>query len=150
MIVNRTDRPSRRILPAAGGTTWRCLARRGMLHSECESFDQLRLAAGAELAHTADSGVEQALYVTAGSGELLDGAGTRAVAAGTLLLAPAASPLTVRAGLDGLDLIALRTLPAEVSDLLPQRVPELPEAERSPVFHSTDTHHEPAREHYAP
>lgn len=139
MIVNRIDLPSRRMPAPGGGTTWRCLARRGMLHSETESFDQLRLAAGAELAHTADSGVEQALYVVAGAGEVVEGRGTRPVAEGTLLLAPAGSPLTVRAGRDGLELIAVRTLPARVSARLPRRVPDLPEPQRSPLFHPTAT-----------
>ncbi|MFD9795892.1 hypothetical protein ACFWXK_33625 [Streptomyces sp. NPDC059070] len=139
MIVNRIDLPSRR-MAADGGTTWRCLARRGMLHSETESFDQLRLAPGAVLEHRADSGVEQALYVLAGTGEVTGDGGAREVAGGTLLLAPAAAPLTLRAGRDGLELIALRTLPARVSARLPRRVPDLPEAQRSPLFHPADPH----------
>lgn len=141
MIVNHRDLPARRLRRDAPGSTWRCLARRGMLHSECETFEQIRLSPGAELAHDPRNGTEQTVYVAAGSGELLDGNGALPLSAGSLLLAPPSAPLRVRARDDGLDLIVLRTLPTEVSTRLLARIPELPVAEQTPVLRSASAGH---------
>ena len=48
MISTTTAEPSRTVGAAGEQVTWRCLARRGMLHSECESIDHVRLAAHTE------------------------------------------------------------------------------------------------------
>ncbi|MGC5362133.1 hypothetical protein ACPXCE_10650 [Streptomyces sp. DT24] len=141
MIVAHQDLPARRMRVGGPEATWRCLARRGMLHSECESFEQVRLVQDAELAHDPRNGMESVVYVAAGSGELIDEAGTRPLGAGTVLLAPARAALRVRARDEGLDLIVLRSLPAEVITRLPARVPELPAAEQTPVFRSASAEH---------
>ena len=118
MIVNHLDTPAR-----VGDThTWRCLARRGMLHSETEAFDHLRIAPGAVLGPGPAEDVEEVRFVIAGSGH----AGDQALTPGSVLLTSPGDRVTVRAGDDGLELLSLRTMPAEVSHSLPVRRPELP------------------------
>nr|WP_239104277.1 MULTISPECIES: hypothetical protein [unclassified Streptomyces] len=118
--------------------TWRCLARRGMLHSECESFEQIRLSPGASWAHEPAHGTEAALYAVAGSASVDVSTGTdpggRVLDAGGALLVEARAAVTVTAGAEGLDLLAVRVLPADVASLLPVRVPELPTGEQTPIF----------------
>ncbi|MFK4071464.1 hypothetical protein [Streptomyces sp. NPDC029674] len=140
MIVSTPAPPSFRLRPAGpdtGGGTWRCLARRGMLHSECESFEQIRLTPGATWAHEPAHGTEAALYAVAGSAsvhtEAATGAGTTLDAGGALLVGARAA-VRVTAGAEGLDLLAVRVLPADVSAQLPARVPELPSGEQTPIF----------------
>ncbi|WP_223832927.1 MULTISPECIES: hypothetical protein [Streptomyces] len=131
MIVSEPAPPSLR----GNSGTWRCLARRGMLHSECESFEQIRLSPGATWAHEPAHGTEAALYAVAGSASVAagDSAG-RVLDAGGALLVEARAAVTVTAGAEGLDLLAVRVLPADVASLLPVRVPELPTREQTPIF----------------
>ncbi|GIJ27887.1 hypothetical protein Vqi01_30490 [Micromonospora qiuiae] len=120
MIVNHWDVPGR----VGDSMTWRCLARRGMLHSETESFDQLRLRPGTELVHDPADAVEELLYVVSGSGRAED----RPLTPGSVVLAPHDRRVVVTAAADDeLELLVVRTMPAEVSDALPARVPQLPD-----------------------
>ncbi|WP_077800416.1 hypothetical protein [Streptomyces sp. JHA26] len=134
MIVNNQDLPARLLRPGTPDTTWRCLARRGMLHSECEAFEQIRLAPGTGWTHEPDHGTEVALYVVAGRGAADDGAEERPLDAGSVLLVPARSALRVTAGPGGLNLAVVRVLPGEVTAELPARVPELPAHEQTAIF----------------
>ncbi|MET7361095.1 hypothetical protein ABZS76_21980 [Streptomyces sp. NPDC005562] len=153
MIVSAPSAPSRLLrstAPESGeaGRTWRCLARRGMLHSECESFEQIRLSPGATWAHEPAHGTEAALYAVAGSASVhTDPAPDRAeraeraperagrvLDAGGALLVEARAAVRVTAGAEGLELLAVRVLPADVSSRLPVRVPELPSREQTPIF----------------
>lgn len=118
MIVNHLDTPA----TVGSARTWRCLARRGMLHSETEAFDHLRVAPGVELAHEPVDAVEELLYVVSGSGHA-DG---EILLPGSVLLIPHRAQTMVRAGDAGLELLSLRMMPAEVSRVLPARRPELP------------------------
>ena len=148
MIVSAPSAPSRLLrstAPESGeaGRTWRCLARRGMLHSESESFEQIRLSPGATWAHEPAHGTEAALYAVAGSasvhtdpapdaaGRALDG---HVLDAGGALLVEARAAVRVTAGAEGLELLAVRVLPADVSSRLPVGVPELPSREQTPIF----------------
>ncbi|MFI1681274.1 MULTISPECIES: hypothetical protein [unclassified Streptomyces] len=131
MIVSEPARPSLR----GDGGTWRCLARRGMLHSECESFEQIRLSPGATWAHEPGHGTEAALYAVAGSASVdSDASAGRVLDAGGALLVEARAAVRVTAGAEGLDLLAVRVLPADVASVLPVRVPELPTREQTPIF----------------
>ncbi|GGX93279.1 cupin domain-containing protein [Streptomyces hiroshimensis] len=130
MIIQRADASARFLNAAGPSAEWACLARRGMLHSECEAVDLLRLGPGATAAHRPDEGIEQALYVLAGRGEATSGGTTRPVGAGELLLAPHDCRLTVRALDEGLELLTVRVLPARTTGRLPARIPELPEEQR--------------------
>ncbi|MGW4376460.1 hypothetical protein ACWEJ7_22680 [Streptomyces albidoflavus] len=143
MIVSEPATPSLLLPPPPTDSTrphrtWRCLARRGMLHSECESFEQLRLTPGATWTHEPAHGTEAALYVVAGSASVLAGTGTDARAqpldAGGALLVGSRAGVRVTAGAEGLDLLAVRVLPADVTARLPARVPELPERQQTPIF----------------
>lgn len=151
MIVSTPAPPSFRLRPAApdsggAGGTWRCLARRGMLHSECEAFEQLWLAPGATWTHEPAHGTEAALYAVAGSASVHTEAGIGPEAdggrageehtldAGGALLVGARAAVRVTAGAEGLDLLAVRVLPADVVSRLPARVPELPAREQTPIF----------------
>ncbi|MFD6432664.1 hypothetical protein [Streptomyces venezuelae] len=131
MIVSEPAPPS---LRGTSGT-WRCLARRGMLHSECESFEQIRLAPGASWAHEPAHGTEAALYAVAGSASVEAGESAgHALGTGGALLVEARAAVRVTAGAEGLDLLAVRVLPADVASRLPVRVPELPTREQTPIF----------------
>ncbi|MCU7707024.1 hypothetical protein ACGILS_25185 [Streptomyces albidoflavus] len=145
MIVSAPATPSRLLPPPSTDSsgpdrTWRCLARRGMLHSECESFEQLRLAPGATWTHEPAHGTEAALYAVAGSASVhaLTGTGPDARAqpldAGGALLVGSRAGVRVTAGAEGVDLLAVRVLPADVTARLPARVPELPERQQTPIF----------------
>ncbi|MEU7021589.1 hypothetical protein ABZ990_13135 [Streptomyces sp. NPDC046203] len=163
MIVSEPASPSLRLrsgtldagtpgTQGAPGGTWRCLSRRGMLHSECESFEQIRLGPGATWAHAPSHGTEAALYAVSGSASVHtgafadgdgpgdtgdadgDGAGVRALGAGGALLVAARAAVRLTAGSEGLDLLAVRLLPADVISQLPSRVPELPSHLQAPIF----------------
>lgn len=130
MIITRTGAPATMGAPGEE-VRWHCLARRGMLHAECESFDHLRLPAGRIVEHDPDDGVEQAVLVVSGTAVVREGARTRTLGPGRLALLGHGSPLALRAGDRGLEVLTLRLMPRAVSAALPARVPELPEAERT-------------------
>ena len=106
---------------------WGCLARRGMLHSECEAVDYLELAPRAMVTVDGRSGTEEAWYVLEGWAEFGDPITGRLqrVAAGHLALRPASTSSIVRnASSDtSLRLLLVVVLPREVSDRLPRRSP---------------------------
>ncbi|WP_369393225.1 hypothetical protein AB5J72_40970 [Streptomyces sp. CG1] len=131
MIVTEPGTPTRALRPTGTpAATWRCLARRGMLHSECETFDHVVLPPGSSSRHD-DPGVEQAVHLVHGSAELVTRDEARPVAAGDLVLVCATSGAVVQAGPDGAELLVLRVLSSASRSALPPRVPELPVHERA-------------------
>ncbi|MCG8915758.1 cupin domain-containing protein [Actinokineospora sp. PR83] len=119
MITTRTARPSR----SADGAAWRCLARRGMLHSECEAVDHLVLAPGAERDGRGRAGVEAAWFVVRGEGRFHDAPDHWVpLRPGDLVLWRGGAGGSLRADSE-LELVALAVLPAGVTDRLPARVP---------------------------
>lgn len=106
---------------------WGCLARRGMLHSECEAVDYLELAPRATVTVDGRSGTEEAWYVLEGCAEFGDSTTgqLQRVAARHLALRPASTSSVVRnASSDtSLRLLLVVVLPREVSDRLPRRSP---------------------------
>ncbi|MER7913187.1 MULTISPECIES: cupin domain-containing protein [unclassified Streptomyces] len=131
MIVTGTGTPTRALGPAgAAAPTWRCLARRGMLHSECETFDHVVLPPGRTGRHD-DPGVEQAVHVLRGTAELRLGGTARRLDADDVVLVPAGTAALVEAGPDGAELLVLRVLSKASHTALPPRVPELPPRERA-------------------
>ncbi|MGH3889627.1 MAG: cupin domain-containing protein [Pseudonocardiaceae bacterium] len=126
MISTTTASPSRTIGAGGQQVRWRCLARRGMLHSECESIDHLRVPAHAEFGPRGTQGVESVWFVLGGAGSLLDDGWAQdgyPVRPGQLVLVPAACPVRLLAGENGLELLWLAVLPEEVSRMLPVRKP---------------------------
>lgn len=124
------------IISTLGGTSltrdggeeihWRSLARRGMLHSECESFDYLRLAPGTEFALRGRHGTESAWFIIAGSGWLQEpgaAAPGHVLAAGDLILLPDGTESALLSGDGGLELLWLAVMPRAVSQSLPSRRP---------------------------
>jgi len=110
------------------GVRFRSLARRGMLHSETESVDYLRLAAGAELdppglPGRGREGVESAWLVVRGSGWVDGGSEPTPVGPGDVVLAPAGEPVGLRAADTDLEVVWLAVLPASASAVLPPRKP---------------------------
>ncbi|MCX4766566.1 hypothetical protein OG562_37465 [Streptomyces sp. NBC_01275] len=101
--------------------TVRCLARRGMLHSECEAFDEVRLAPGTRWALTGRDGAEAAWYVLRGTVRT-DGRPVP-LTAGALVLAPQAGRTHLTAGRGGARLLCLTLGPAAVTRALPPRTP---------------------------
>jgi mannose-6-phosphate isomerase-like protein (cupin superfamily) len=102
---------------------WRCLARRGMLHSECESVDLVRLAAGTRLALASE--VDETVLVVRGSVLLHDDSGERTLNERALVLVPAGEKGELAAVGDEVELVLIRVWPRAISAALPPRVPEL-------------------------
>lgn len=125
MIVSGIEGLARTIDDRIGEIMWRCLGRRGMLYSECESFDYLRLAPGAALDERGREGIEEAWLVLGGEGEFLDAMGSALpVRAGDLVLRPCEAGGGLRNNTDSpLELLLLAMLPASVSQRLPVRTP---------------------------
>jgi mannose-6-phosphate isomerase-like protein (cupin superfamily) len=125
MIISTIDSTSR---TQGGGEElrWRSLARRGMLHCECESFDYVRLAPGTEFALRGREGTESAWFTLAGSGRLLGSdpdSPEQVLEAGDLVLLPSGKEGRLASGDSGLELLWLEVLPREVSQSLPPRRP---------------------------
>lgn len=115
----------RGLVHARDGARWRCLARRGMLHSECEAFDYLQLAPGAVRDGRGREGIEEAWFVLSGEGELLgDRDCSFPLRAGDLVLRPRGSGGWLRSSATTpLELLSLAMLPPSVTEQLPARRP---------------------------
>jgi len=100
----------------------RCIARRGMLYSECEAIDYVRLPAGTAFDLAGRSGVESVWVALAGTGAVPT---VGPLAPGDVLLAPDDGAVLIAAGQEGLELLYVRILPRAVSAVLPERRPEL-------------------------
>ena len=125
MIISTIGSTSR-TLGAGEEIRWRSLARRGMLHCECESFDHVRLAPGTEFALRGQEGTESVWFTVSGSGRLLGvdaSPAGRVLGAGELVLLPAGKECRFASGEDGLELLWLTVMPREVSQSLPNRKP---------------------------
>lgn len=124
MIVSRAAAHAVR---ADGGPARRCLARRGMLHSECEAADHLRLPAGAAVEDRGRSGTDEVWLVLSGAVtvEECDSA-PWALRTGELMLSPAGARPRLTAGDTGAELLLMAVLPHDRVRRLPRRVPELP------------------------
>ena len=107
-----------RHLGAGERVDWRCLARRGMVHSECESVDLVRLSAGARLPLASE--VDETVLVVRGSVRH----DSRSLGERVLLLVPAGEEGELVAEIDA-ELVLVRVWPKDVSAALPPRVPEL-------------------------
>ncbi len=127
MIVTNVTSPARTL--GAGGETiyWRSLARRGMLHSECESFDHVQLAPDTEFALCGRYATEQVWFTLRGTGEVNSGPGYgtgRPLQQGDLVISPhGGDQLVLHAGSAGLDVLWLTVLPSAVTATLPGRKP---------------------------
>lgn len=120
MIVTTTSAGSRGAGGGAG-TLVRCLARRGMLHSECEAYELVRLAPGAMFAGACRAGAEQAWHIVDGS-LALDGAD---LSRGSLVLVARHYEARAVAGPAGATLLVLSVLPAALAARLPHRAPAM-------------------------
>jgi hypothetical protein len=127
MIVTRAVPTASMVSPTGERIRWRSLARRGMLHSECDAVDYLALDVGTEFALRGLDSSEGAWLVLSGGGVV------RYVSApvarwallrpGDLVLAAISADVALRAGANGLGLLWLDLTPAAVSDALPARRP---------------------------
>ncbi|WNG36967.1 cupin domain-containing protein [Archangium violaceum] len=125
MIISTIDRTSS-TREQGEEIRWRSLARRGMLHSECESFDYVRLAPGTEFALRGREGTESAWFALAGTGQLLEPnpeSKGRPIVTGDLVLLPAGSEMRLASGANGLELLWLSVMPRAISQSLPMRRP---------------------------
>ena len=127
MIVTGTNDLGRAATRTHGVVRWCCLARRGMLHSECEAVDYLELSPQATVTMDGRAGTEEAWYVLEGHAEFDDPTTARVerIDAGRLALRPAGTSLIVRnASPDTpLRLLLVSVLPRVVTDVLPGRSP---------------------------
>jgi hypothetical protein len=112
----------------AAGPAWRCLARRGMLHSETEAVDYLRLPPGTTRDGRGRQGLEAAWFVLSGQGRFSDGAEHSVpLRPGDLVLWSGGTGGSLHsAATSPLELLALAVLPAAVTGRLPARCPVAP------------------------
>ncbi|WP_410650253.1 cupin domain-containing protein [Amycolatopsis sp. cmx-4-54] len=124
MIVTNADGLSR----SQDGGAWRCLARRGMLHSECEAFDYLRLPPGGTRDGRGRDGVDAVWFVLDGEGEFRGGAEDSVpLRPGDLVLWSGGTRGSVHNPSSGnLELLSFAVLPTAVTDRLPARIPVAP------------------------
>lgn len=127
MIITNVTSPARTLGADGESIRWRSLARRGMLHSECESFDHVRLAPGTKFALRGRDATEQVWFTLRGGGEVSDGPGYATghpLHPGDLVVSPhGGDQVVLRAGSAGLDVLWLTVLPAAVTATLPGRKP---------------------------
>ncbi|MEU9481052.1 hypothetical protein [Streptomyces sp. NPDC048191] len=124
MIVSRSAAHAVR---EGGGPARRCLARRGMLHSECEAVDHVRLPAGAPVEDSGRGGTDEVWLVLSGAVtvEEYDSVPWR-LRPGEVMLSPAGARPRLTAADGGAELLLLAVLPHDRVRRLPRRVPELP------------------------
>ena len=122
MIVTAPEAPVRLLGPSP--IYWSCLARRGMLHSECQAVNYVRLSPWSQYAAAGD-GIEDVWYVIAGHLNFSDPSGTRSVRAGDLLLIPAGEAVSAHALAGPVELLIMQLLPRELQRRLPSRSPEI-------------------------
>jgi mannose-6-phosphate isomerase-like protein (cupin superfamily) len=110
---------------SVGEAVWRCLGRRGMLYSECESFDYVKLAPGAVIDERGRDDIEEVWFVLRGQGEFVDDTnGPLPVREGELVVCSHAAGGQWRSAADSpLELLLLAMMPTTVSRRLPTRTP---------------------------
>ncbi|MGH8907576.1 MAG: cupin domain-containing protein [Egibacteraceae bacterium] len=125
MIVSSIQGVAQAVDERLGETQWRCLARRGMLYSECEAFDYLRLAPGAGRDTRGREGIEEAWFVLSGEGEFSDSRGNSfPMRAGDLIVCPRGTGGWLRnSAVSSLELLVIAVMPAAVTARLPVRTP---------------------------
>ncbi|RBQ20649.1 cupin domain-containing protein [Spongiactinospora rosea] len=126
MIVSSThDGLTQTFDGSFGNALWRCLGRRGMLFSECESFDYVQLAPESVLDERGRGDIEEAWFVLRGNGEFIeDGKDPLPVEEGRLVLLSHGTGGRWRACENSpLELLVLALMPASVSRRLPERTP---------------------------
>ncbi|MER5636753.1 hypothetical protein ABT095_07355 [Kitasatospora sp. NPDC002227] len=127
MIVTDIAHATVHLGPGTQRVRTKCLARRGMLHSECEAVEHVRLSPGACYDLSGRSGTEAAWYVLRGPVALIDCGDhpQRTLDRGDLLLAPDGAGVHLHGGPMGAELLFLAVLPARLSGQLPARRPDL-------------------------
>ncbi|RSN57144.1 cupin domain-containing protein [Amycolatopsis sp. WAC 04182] len=125
IVSNSGDGLTRTVDGSAGEALWRCLGRRGMLFSECESFDFVRLAPGAVLDERGRGDIEEAWFVLRGKAEFVeDGRDPLLAREGELVIcAHGAAGRWRNIGDSPLEMLFLALMPASVSLRLPTRTP---------------------------
>ncbi|MEV4433128.1 hypothetical protein [Streptomyces sp. NPDC049555] len=124
MIVNASRHTTVLLAGGRAGVRIRCLARRGMLHSECEAVDRVGLAPHARYDLAGRAGTEAAWYVLRGPVTVTSIA-RNPLTDGDLLLAPRGEEVSLRAGPKGAELLCLTLTPPAVTRGLPPRSPDL-------------------------
>jgi quercetin dioxygenase-like cupin family protein len=105
---------------------WRCLARRGMLFSEIEGFETLRIPPGGSTSARPHHYSEEVWFVVSGAAAGEADGEELTLTEGDALLVPLGSTCSLRnIGEADLELITLEFLPGEVADRLPPRAPQL-------------------------
>ncbi|MGF1427161.1 hypothetical protein [Kitasatospora sp. LaBMicrA B282] len=125
MITTTVARPAVLVGRGTERIRIRCLARRGMLHSETEAVDHVRLSPGACYDLTGRGQSEAAWYVLRGPVALLGSRGERTLVEGDLVLAPRGDRVHLHGGPFGAELLCLTLTPRATSDRLPARRPAL-------------------------
>ncbi|MFI9307383.1 hypothetical protein [Streptomyces triculaminicus] len=127
MIINASRRTAALHTGGREHIRIRCLARRGMLHSECEAVDRVSLGPHTHYDLVGRSGAEAAWYVLRGPLTARwagDPPATAVLGDRDLLLARSAQDVTLRAGPDGAELLCLTVTPPAVTRRLPPRTPD--------------------------
>ncbi len=127
MIVSSIENTSRMLGPGEE-IQWRCLARRGMLYSECEAFDFLRLSPSTEFALKGMNGTEGAWFIVRGGGILCESDSAHidvVLEEHDLALLPDNESFLIHAGNEGMELLWLAVTSHVLTRFLPQRRPAI-------------------------
>jgi mannose-6-phosphate isomerase-like protein (cupin superfamily) len=126
IIVSPTSEPVRLGQRANGPVEWRCLSRRGMVFSELEGFEFVRIPTSGTLRGPAHPYTELTFYVIAGEGSAEIGPDSFELAARDLLMLPAAGRYAlINGGQVPLELLSVEFVPGAIADRLPYRTPQL-------------------------
>ncbi|WP_327178105.1 hypothetical protein OG599_24390 [Streptomyces sp. NBC_01335] len=126
MIISPAAAHAEALQSGAGAVLRRCLARRGMLHSECEAVDQIVLEPHARIDHRGRAGVDEAWFVLSGTVTVDEcDSAPWSLHAGQLMLSPAGARPHLSTGDLPVTLLLLATLPDRYAAQLPPRIPEL-------------------------
>jgi mannose-6-phosphate isomerase-like protein (cupin superfamily) len=129
VIVTETTGAGRAASHTKEEVQWTCLARRGMLFSECEAVDYLELAPRAAVTMRGRCGTEEVWYVLAGHADFADLAAElpQRIGPGDLALRSAGTSATVRNPSSDRParLLLIAVLPPAVTDRLPRRRPSI-------------------------
>lgn len=125
MIVSHASGHTATVTPGGARIDRRCLARRGMVHSECEAFDHVVLSPGCAVELQGRDGADEVWFVL--DGELVQPAlaGARPVRPGQVLLRREHEDRRLVAGAAGVRCLVLAVLPNDRIGRLPVRKPEV-------------------------
>jgi quercetin dioxygenase-like cupin family protein len=135
IVISPISEPAQLGQRGAQHVSWRCLSRRGMVFSELEGFEYMRIAPGSVLLGAAHPYTEIVLFTISGDGSIEVEPHTRAIRPRDAVMLPAGGEYALLAdSQQPLELATVELIPDAIANRLPYRTPqlvELPEPRRA-------------------